>query len=442
MTGRGARASVPARRACSSCAPAAVLRLAMKTFRQLITSERRARPLLLAHAQSSLGTGAAYVALLLVAYERFGSAFAVSAILLCELLPSVALGAVLGAAADRWSRRTILVVADLVRCAGFLGLALVGSFEATIALALVVGIGQAAFQPAVMASLPSLVDKERLPAATGLYGAIQELGYTAGPVLAAAAFLVVDATGILVANAVTFAASALLLTTLRLAPRPAAEEDGTPGTSMLGAVRDGARALRANRAAWTVVLSSTAFVTFLGAVNVAELVLVRETLGGGGTEYALIVASMGLGITVGSLLAGSVEGPDRSRRAYLAGLLTCALAMAACALAPSWWVALAAFAALGLGNGLALVSENVLLQHVIPDDLKGRVFGMKGAFIASAFLLAYFGGGILVAAAGPRPALLATGAGCLAVWVAARAFLRTASRAPLPAPAHPVVEPV
>jgi MFS family permease len=396
----------------------------MKQLRDLVSAEPAARRLLAAHAQSSLGTGAAYVALLVIAYERFHSPLAVSAILLCEFLPSMLLGAVLGAVADRWPRRTILVVADVVRAAAFLGLALVGSFWATVALAALAGVGQAAFQPAVMASLPSLVSKERLAAATGFYGAIQEFGYTAGPVLAAGAFVLVDASGLLLANAATFALSAAVLSTLPTGRgEPEASGDPAEKPSLLASVRDGALALRRNRAAWTVVLSSTCFVCFLGAVNVAELLLVRTTLGGGPAAYAVVVATMGVGITAGSLLAGRGDSPVTGRRLYLGGIALCAAGMAACAVAPGFGVALVAFLAMGVGNGLALVSENVLLQQVIPDDIKGRVFGLKGSLISSAFLVAYFGGGLVLAAIGPRATFGLIAAGSALVWVVARTVL-------------------
>jgi MFS family permease len=393
----------------------------MKELRHLIAAEPRARRLLAAHAQSSLGTGAAYIALLVVAFDRFHSPFAVSAILLCELLPAMLLAPLLGAAADRWSRRTILVVADVVRCGAFAALALVGSFEATVAFALLAGAGQAAFQPAVMASLPTLVSRERLSAATGVYGAIQELGYTAGPVLAAAAFVLADAPTLLLANAVTFGLSAVLIATIRFGPP--GDPERAERRSLLASVADGARALRANRPAWTVVLSSTAVVCFLGAVNVAELVLVRETLGGGASHYALVVAAMGLGITAGSVLGARAGDGAASGRQYLFGLLLCGVSLAACALVPSWPVALATFAVLGVGNGLAIVAENVLLQHVVPDAIKGRVFGLKSALISTAFAVAYFGGGALVAAAGARATFGALGLGCLAVWAVARTVL-------------------
>ena len=114
-------------------------------------------------AQSALGTGAGYVALLLVAYDRFASGWAISLILLAELVPAMFLGPVFGAAGDHWSRRLCMVVADTVRAAAFLGIALVDGFPATLAFALVAGACTALFKPASLAALPSLTRAERLP---------------------------------------------------------------------------------------------------------------------------------------------------------------------------------------------------------------------------------------------------------------------------------------
>src|SRR4051794_37952196 len=99
----------------------------MKEAVALLKGEPQARPFFAAIAQSSLGTGAAYVALLLIAYERYHSPWAISLILLAEFVPSMFLGPVLGAAADRWSRRWCAVVADIVRAVAFIGIALVSS---------------------------------------------------------------------------------------------------------------------------------------------------------------------------------------------------------------------------------------------------------------------------------------------------------------------------
>ncbi len=70
------------------------------------------------------------------------------------------------------------MVADILRFVAFLGIGLVDGFPATLALALVAGMGTGLFNPASLAAIPSLVARERMPAATALYGAITDLGFT------------------------------------------------------------------------------------------------------------------------------------------------------------------------------------------------------------------------------------------------------------------------
>src|SRR3712207_9239680 len=108
----------------------------MRAALELFTRERRARVFFLALAQSSLGTGAGYVALLLIAYERFESPWAISLVLVADLLPAMVLGPLFGAAADRWSRKWCTIVADATRALAFVGVALVDNFAATIGFAL------------------------------------------------------------------------------------------------------------------------------------------------------------------------------------------------------------------------------------------------------------------------------------------------------------------
>jgi MFS family permease len=73
------------------------------------------RRFFLAHFQSELGTGAAYVALLLVGYERLHSGWAIALVLLANFLPGIVLAAPFGALADRLDRRRLAVGVDLIR---------------------------------------------------------------------------------------------------------------------------------------------------------------------------------------------------------------------------------------------------------------------------------------------------------------------------------------
>lgn len=392
---------------------------------QLLVRAPRVRRLLAAHAQSSLGRGAGQVALLVLAYGRHHSATALAAVLVAQLVPAMALGPLLGAAADRWPRGRLLVGAELLGAVAFVGLAVVPGLPATLAFAVLAGLGQAVFHPTVLATLPRLVDDERLGVATALYGALDDLGYTAGPALAAAAFLVTGPEGVLLANAAAFVASAALLAGLDAghAPGPAVGEVAPPRAGIVAETRAGWTALRANRTAIVLVASSFAAVCLLGATNVAELPLIRSALDGSDAQYGLAAAVTGLGAIAGSLRAGRAETVAAGLRTYVVALVACAAGAAACAAAGVLAIALAGFFALGFGNTLALVSEQLALQRLVPDEMRGRVFGLKHAVVSWAFAVAFASGGAATATLGPRGVFAAVAAGLVLTALAARALL-------------------
>ena len=75
-----------------------------------------------AHLQSALGTGAGYVALLLLAYEQLGTAWGATAVLIADLAPAMLLGPLLGGLIDRTSRLGCAIAADVIGALAFAGL--------------------------------------------------------------------------------------------------------------------------------------------------------------------------------------------------------------------------------------------------------------------------------------------------------------------------------
>ncbi len=116
---------------------------------------------------------------MLVAYERLGPAWAASLILLADLLPAMLLGPLVGAWLDRRDRLRFAIAADVVR-AGALVMIVVPGAIPLLALAVVAGLGNAVFRPAVNAVLPSVVDEGRLPAANALRGGLENAGLRSG----------------------------------------------------------------------------------------------------------------------------------------------------------------------------------------------------------------------------------------------------------------------
>lgn len=399
----------------------------MRPTIDLLRHERRAAVFFGALMQSALGTGAGYVALLLIAYDRYRSPWAISLVLAADLLPAMLLGPIFGAAADRFSRRTCTVAADALRAAAFIGIASVDSFGATVALALLAGVGTGLFTPAGLAALPSLVERRRLPAATALYGAIADLGFTAGPAIAAGMLLLGGPETIMLVNGATFAVSALVLASLRFgnAPGRAGRRSGRRAPSLLGDAREGMRAAAGLRGIRTVLVASSVALFFAGAFNVGELLFITDELGAGQSGFSLLVALFGAGFIVGSL-AGSRGGalPDL-KRSYLLGLVVMGAGFLASGFAPSIGVAAFTFTLAGLGNGLVLVYERLLIQASVPDRLAGRVFGVKDALTAWAFALAFVAAAALIGLTGVRTVIVIAGAGGILAWGATVLLLRS-----------------
>jgi MFS family permease len=392
---------------------------------ELLKQERRARTFFGVLTQSALGTGAGYVALLLIAFDRFESPWAISAVLIADMVPAMLLGPVFGAAADRWSRRACAVVADVARAAAFAGIALVDGFEATVALALLAGAGTGLFNPAALASLPSLVVPRRLPAATALYGAITDLGFTLGPAIGAAVLLAGGPESILVANAATFGLSAVVLVGLQFGEAPVRQSELEP-PPLLREAREGL--LEASRIpGLAVVLGASSAALFFGGIfNVGELLFATDALGTTESGFSVLVTVFGVGFVAGSLTGSRGGAPGVLKRRYLAGLMFMALGLLGSAGAPVFAVALGTFAVQGFGNGLVLVYERMLIQTSVPDRLAGRVFGAKDALASWAFTVAFVCAGGLISAIGVRTSFLVAGLGGVALWLGSVLALRGA----------------
>jgi MFS family permease len=378
----------------------------------MLRGEHRARAFLLTYAQSSLGTGAAAVALFVIAYEREPSPWAITVVLLAYDLPPGILGPFVGALVDRVSRRWCVIVADLVRVGAFAGIAAVSSIEATVAFAFLAGSATALYRPAALAALPSLVAPERLPAVTSIYGSFTDVGRTVGPALAAVAFPLVGGDGIMLINSATFALSAIVLSTIAFGERVPGEATVAP--AFFKEVREGLRIASHGPLVRVVVIGSSGAILFASMLNVAELPLAHE-LGVGASGFALLLTAQGLGVVGGSLSGARRGGLGEYKGRYLTGIAAVALGLIAMSVVPWFVAAMIAFVAFGIGNGLLVVHERLIFQLAIPPRLMGRAFALLDALGAWGFVTAYLVAGLTVSELGARGAIGIAAGGTVAV---------------------------
>ena len=388
--------------------------------------EPGARPFFVALAQGSLGAGAGYVAVMLVAYERFGSAWASALMLLAEFLPSMLVGPLVGAWLDRRDRLRCAIAADVLRVAALVGMIVVPGALPLLALALLTGIGNTVFRPAAFALLSSVVHEQRRMPATAAWGAIGDAGMMLGPALAAGVLVLGGAPLLLAFNAAMFAGSALALTRVRPVCEPPREE--AEEASLLSSTREGLRFIRGERVLRVLVAGTGVIVLAAGMMNVAEVLLAQRDLKVGGAGFAAMVAVFGVGAVLGSLAGARSETPVRLKLGYVGGLALLALGLLGSALAPSLPWAIASFFVTGFGNAASMTHDRGLMQHLVPARMLSRAHALNGTIEAWGFAGAALLGGTLAGVLGARGVFAVSGAALLIVTATAAFVLLRVER--------------
>jgi MFS family permease len=351
---------------------------------------REARALIGSSAASQIGDWLYNAALLGYVFSATGSAGWVGAATICRLLPYVLLAPLGGAVADRYPRRAVLLTGDLLRLSLMLVLAAVvagdGPVALVIGLAALSSAAGSAEQPAALALLPRLVGERRLGPANALLHTVQDLGVVVGPAIGAVLLAVSSPSVAFLANAGTFAVSAMLISTLPRQTSAIARERGAGGGVLAG--------LRTARITPFVIplFLVAAMVEFTyGAQTVQLVIYADEALDLGTGGYGVLLAASGAGGLISAFFNGQLA---TSRRLTLvvvgAAVLACATQLV---YASSELFAVAVVATVIGGAGLVsceVVAETVLAR-VVPSDTLGRVAGL---FTASS-IAAMVGGAVL-----------------------------------------------
>lgn len=350
----------------------------MRESLRVIFENRDFRRLFVATIISMCGDWFSFVALTDLVTEITGHPGAAAYISAAIVLPMFAVSGIAGAAADRFDRKKLLIVSDLVRIPLALSLCLAslwGNLWIALVAILLVGMAGSVHDPAANAATPNLVDAKDLASAQAAMGAIWGSMLFVGAGLGG---IVAEALGRNVAfviDACSFAVSALLLAGIRRPTQEARAPDHAHDTS----VRE---ALRYARRDPVVVRLMTAKVGVSSANGTVGLLpdFARAKFGGTNVAVGVILAVRGIGAMLGPIFARASAGAEPSRRAIvgICGLSTLTYAAVYAALPVVPWLSLAClfvvFAHLGGGAQWALSTYG--LQVATPDRLRGRILAI------------------------------------------------------------------
>jgi MFS family permease len=391
------------------------------------------RALWLAQVISLTGDWFNTIASVIIVNRYAASGLAVGGLFIARALPPFLLGPVAGVVADRFDRRKVLIVSDVLRAGIVLCFLLVDRPERLWLLYILTVLQfsvSAFFEPARAALVPALVETDELLAANTLssitWSAMLALGGAIGGLTASLFGVRVS----LVVDAASFLVSAALV--LSIPGRFHAEAVHALESSWQNFV-DGMSYVRKNLDVGLVTL-----VKALGQVGSFDIIaalyaahVFREGREGA-TTLGLMFAAFGVGAVVGPLISNRLGDSSTVwlRRAILGGFVCMPVAWFIVGTAPALAVVLAGCVLRGAGGSINWTYSDVLLQMTVPNHLLGRVFAFDIAIFTLAVSISLWLTGFVTDAfhLSPRTIVLLLAIGSLGPMVVWSVALRWQSR--------------
>jgi MFS transporter, DHA3 family, macrolide efflux protein len=332
--------------------------------------------LLWAQVASQMGDASFGVLLIWAVLGMTDSTLVVGAVATLNYLPVLLFGMVGGLAADRMSRRGLMIASDGVRAAIALSLpllALGGLLGPWVmaAAGFLLFTASAFFNPARDATIPSLVGAGDLVAANSIVQISVPMGWLFGPALCTLFLKWVPPVRLFAGVGVLFLVSVAYLTRL---PRIAVQaHHGEPGSALFEGLKVAWRDVRLR---WLLVITAVDNLFIMGPAVVGTPLFVKGILHASGQAYALTEAMLALGVVLGLPLTAWLN-----RRAGQGRVLILGIFMDGITYLPVLWISSVAGLCVammlhGISIPMITVTRASLVQRITPSQQLGRVFAL------------------------------------------------------------------
>lgn len=369
-------------------------------------------PLWLSQLVSSFGDTLHYIALVVLVYDLTGRGVAVAVLVAAEVIPVLLLGPIAGVVIDRFSRKTVLIGADLARAALALSLVWPQGAEHSYLVAAGIAAGNTFFNPTVQAVIPSLTTEDQRLAANSVSWSTGRLVQIVASAIAGGLIALIGIDAAFVLNAATFAISALLIVRLTI-PAHAGhlDQETTRGLDRyLTDARTGLRyALRDRLVSRLLIVQGLASLA-VGATGAMLVVLSERHLGLPPAGFAWLIGAIGVGALLGPLIPNALARDYRDARWLFVPYIIRGIGDVLIAIFTPLPIALLIMFVYGLNTSTGMVVFSSTVQGAVPDTMRGRVFTLLDVTWNAMRLLSLAGGAIMVDVVGIRPLFWTGGA--------------------------------
>jgi MFS family permease len=389
-------------------------------YAELLRGNRGFRLLWLGQVVSQMGDWFDTIAVYTIVLSLTGSGRAVALIMVARFLPSVVMGPLSGVVADRFSRRSIMITADLLRAVVVLGFLLVRRPD-QMWLVYVLTVLQLAFsaffEPAKTAAIPSIVSDRELLSANAIssvtWSAMLTLGAAAGGFVAGwfgtnAAFIL---------DSLSFVLSALLISSVRFPKRPQRLKAKLTIAKALGVTDtiEGARYVKHRPRVFAYLMVKPAWGVGGGILTLLAVFgeKIFPVAGKTATGIGVLFTARGIGTAVGPIVARRWAGETRRQMQIAIGIafLIGGVFYIGFGSSQSFILALISLLIAHTGGSILWVFSTVLLQREVEDQFRGRVFAAELALLTLTMAASNYVVGELMDRFGFSPRLVTVGVG-------------------------------
>jgi MFS family permease len=347
------------------------------------------------------------IALPIYVFTLTGSPLATSLTVISELIPALLLGSVAGVYVDRWQRKRIMVVSNLLLAVTLLPLLAVRSAN-LVWIVYLVGFVQSAiaqfFNPAEQAVLPTLVGEELLVTANSLSSLNRHISRLVGPAIGGVIAATAGLRGVTLVDAATFALAACLVAAIAM-PEPPRVPAEARSTRVWREWVDGLQVVGTS-ASLSLLFGMMALASLgEGVMGTMFVIWVKQVIHGGAEQLGWFMSAQAVGGVIGAVAIGALGSRILPHRLAWPATLCFAvidIALFSYPLAiPGIWVGLVLIAVVGIPAAGVHSSFMTLLQVAAPEAFRGRVFGALGTTSALAMLIGSLIAGLIGGVVGP-----------------------------------------
>ena len=359
---------------------------------------------------SQVGDRLAMVAFPWLVYTETGSTLSTGIVLAIYTLPYVLFGMFAGVVVDRFNKRRVMLMAELGRMVLVLLVPLAAEWAlwSVFLISFAMASLTVLFDPAKLSLLPDIVPRERLMRANSLLAAAETLTEVLGYASAGFLLYAVSTATAFRLDALTFGVSALTLALMSYAPPVRAATERVT-SSFAKELREGFRYMRRHAGLLANTLLAVAIAFGLGASYPVTFFFAVDELNGGTRAFGIFEAALALGYLTGSLFVVWLAQRLRVGRAMVVGFTLMGAGMAAVAAAGQVWVAAVIFAFVGVANAAALISMDTYVQQLVPEHIRGRVWGSRFMLTQGTYAISVLVGGALASVIDVRVLFIAIG---------------------------------